>query len=375
MKRFLFLFSVLLGFMNAQSQTISPNKICDLPEELNETSGLIKIGPNKFLTHNDSGNEPIIYVFDSSGTINRRIRITNATNIDWEDITMDAIGNIWVGDFGNNDNSRQNLRIYKIASPNTFTKDSVVASVTSFTYSDQKEFPPAVANQNFDLEGFFWYNDSLYLFSKNRSNPYSGYTKCYQLPAKSSTLVAKLIDSVYTGTGSYFNSSVTGAAIYPNANKMIMGGYEKIWVFSNFTGHNFFKGNSQVLSYPTLTQKEGYFFENANSILFTQESSVLGPTGFFRVAIPNYQPTGLNEKKKVNLQYHPNPVSDKLILELPNYFQAEHVTLEIINCFGLNLKTIEMSFGSNLEIDVRDLPNGIYFIRAFGLNQVKFIKE
>jgi hypothetical protein len=34
-------------------------------------------------------------------------------NIDWED-TKDKNGNLYVGDFGNNDNERKDLCIYKI---------------------------------------------------------------------------------------------------------------------------------------------------------------------------------------------------------------------------------------------------------------------
>jgi sugar lactone lactonase YvrE len=44
------------------------------------------------------------------------------TNIDWEDITKDKDGNLYVGDFGNNDNERKDLCIYKIDKKSLTTK-------------------------------------------------------------------------------------------------------------------------------------------------------------------------------------------------------------------------------------------------------------
>jgi hypothetical protein len=140
---FILLLVVLNGNLNGQN--IVPIKVCDFPAELNETSGLVKIAPNKFVTHTDSGNEPKLFVFDSSGLVQRRIKVSNATNVDWEDMTMDTKGNLYIGDFGNNNNDRKDLRIYTVASPNTYTKDSTVAGITNFSYPDQKAFPPGSA--------------------------------------------------------------------------------------------------------------------------------------------------------------------------------------------------------------------------------------
>lgn len=62
--RFYSLLFLLLIFSPTvmKSQIISP--ISELPDEINETSGLIFL-ENKIITHNDSGNEPILYEIDS----------------------------------------------------------------------------------------------------------------------------------------------------------------------------------------------------------------------------------------------------------------------------------------------------------------------
>jgi hypothetical protein len=61
-----------------------------------------------------------IYEIDTLGNLIRTININSANNSDWEDITQDDLNNFYIGDFGNNNNDRTNLRIYKIPSPTSF---------------------------------------------------------------------------------------------------------------------------------------------------------------------------------------------------------------------------------------------------------------
>ena len=42
-----------------------------LPKEINETSGL-EIVNNNFITHNDSGGDPVVYEFNQNGVIINR---------------------------------------------------------------------------------------------------------------------------------------------------------------------------------------------------------------------------------------------------------------------------------------------------------------
>jgi len=345
-----------------------------LPAELSETSGLIKIGPNKLVSHNDSGNEPILFVFDSSGLIQRRIKISNAQNVDWEDLTMDAKGNVYIGDFGNNNNDRSNLRVYVLANPNTFTKDSTIAGIINFTYSDQKAFPPEVARQNFDMESFFWFKDSLYLFSKNRSNPYSGYTKCYRLPARSGTFVAQLVDSFYTGSGGYLNYSITGGAAFANGNKMALLGYDKVWLFSGFTGSKFFKGTLNTLAFPNLSQKEALWFENANTLWYTQETSPLGTAGLFRFNLPNLNPTSLLEFQKKYYKIYPNPAEHNLCIEVNDEIAEPGMLLDILNMEGALVYENEVEPQIINKYDISSLAKGKYFVRINGILAGSFIK-
>lgn len=86
-----------------------------LPTIIDESSGLETTSNGEFWSFNDSNGAPALYQFDTTGTLNRVLNINNATNVDWEDMTKDGAGNLYVGDFGNNDNDRRNLVVYKIS--------------------------------------------------------------------------------------------------------------------------------------------------------------------------------------------------------------------------------------------------------------------
>ena len=150
-----------------KSQIISP--ISELPDEINETSGLIFL-ENKIITHNDSGYDPILYETDSiNGQITRKVVIENAINTDWEDICYDD-EYIYIGDFGNNYGNRTDLKVYKIARSEYFNYDTVTATVIEFSYKEQIDYSNQLFETNFDAESIVSIDDSLYIFSKKYGN-------------------------------------------------------------------------------------------------------------------------------------------------------------------------------------------------------------
>ena len=140
-----------------------------LPNKLDEISGLEKYG-DTFLGFNDSGGEPEIYQFTNKNPseIIKTIRITNAKNVDWEEIAMsDSL--IFVGDFGNNRGNRKDLKIYYF--PKNVLESSkdlveVKADTISFFYPEQQDYTSKVHKHDFDLEAMFYYGGKIHLFTK-----------------------------------------------------------------------------------------------------------------------------------------------------------------------------------------------------------------
>jgi hypothetical protein len=252
------------------TQGIALRTVTGLPVILTETSGLLVSSPNRLWSHNDGGNPPALYQFDTTGTLLRTLTLRGAGNEDWEDMTRDAAGNVYLGDFGNNLNQRHNLHIYKIADPDTVVGDSVTPGIIRFSYSDQTAFPPSAANMNFDMEAMAAFGDSLYLFSKNRTSPFNGFTKMYRLPQDTGTFVAELVDSFFCGPGGMLNNWITAAAFSPNGEHLALLSHDRMFYFSCFPGSNFF-GGANVKRTFAFSQKEGIAWKDSSHILMTDE--------------------------------------------------------------------------------------------------------
>src|SRR5688500_12355362 len=76
--------------------------------EVIESSGLAasQCQPNVYWTHNDSGDDAFIFAMTSSGKHLGTWEVTNAKNLDWEDMAFakanDRTCYLYIGDIGNN---------------------------------------------------------------------------------------------------------------------------------------------------------------------------------------------------------------------------------------------------------------------------------
>ena len=166
LKGYIWFLSMLLS-LSASAQTITT--LGTLPSVLEENSGMAVYNGNIFYFINDGGDPPKIYRYDTTTKLVQEKLIVNTTNVDWEDLAQDLDGNLFIGDIGNNDNNRTNLAIYKIGNPE-LAGDSIWADTILYAYENQNAFPPASQQLNFDCEAMIWYEDSLYLFTKNRTS-------------------------------------------------------------------------------------------------------------------------------------------------------------------------------------------------------------
>ncbi len=139
-----------------------------LPKIINETSGL-EFYNNNFITHNDSGGEPSLYVFNEDGEIVETIGLNKnpdfeIENNDWEDITNDN-KYFFVADTGNNFGNRDNLNIIRVSIGANLMVDGII----KISYSDQESFFPRPKHK-YDAEAIIIIDDKIALFSKDREN-------------------------------------------------------------------------------------------------------------------------------------------------------------------------------------------------------------
>ena len=237
-----------------------------------ETSGLQFTG-QALWTFNDSGNPPVLFRVDStSGNVLQQVRITNFPNVDWEDIAADA-QYLYVGDFGNNNGNRRNLRVLRVLKSDIgpAVSDSVAAQEIAFSYPDQTTFNPGTNNHNFDCEAFFYFNDSLHLFTKNWADRQ---TKYYTIPAQPGAYIAH-----FKGTFNV-NGLITAADINPAGSGAGLLGYNSstgatfLWLLSDFRGSRFLQGNKRRIDLPNalaIGQAEGLTFIDRYRVFISNE--------------------------------------------------------------------------------------------------------
>ncbi len=273
MKKF-FLLGISIALLACQQQSNNDLKtLYSLPKKLKEVSGIAYFPKNNLIyTLEDSGNANKIYAINADGKLDKTITITNATNVDWEDITKDKNDNIYIGDFGNNENERKDLCIYKVAK-NEQNKDLAVAEYkVSFSYPEQTEFPPKKKEMFYDVEGFFEYENYFYLFTKNRSKNFDGTAFIYKILNAPGTQKAIKIGEFKT-CDNYNHCVLTSATISPDGKKVVVLSHDKIVLFQDFKGDLFHKGAQTEIKLNHFSQKEAIVFKDNNTLLIADEKT------------------------------------------------------------------------------------------------------
>ncbi|WP_033960006.1 hypothetical protein [Psychroserpens jangbogonensis] len=253
MKAFIKTITVALFFISCGTGNVEI--LADIPSSLKETSAIEKINDSNILwVIQDSGNTNHLYGLNLNGDILKDITINNAENIDWEDLTSDSKGNIYIGDFGNNAENRTSFTIYIVPNAEN-AKSSVNASIINFTLPD--------GMNSIDFESFFLHNGFFYVFSKDHK-------KCelIKVPNKMGNHVASYISKTKL-KGKH--SKVTSADISDDGKTVVLLNHSKLWKLTDYTGDDFFNGEIDALEFKHNSQKEGVNLINDNQVLITDE--------------------------------------------------------------------------------------------------------
>ncbi len=235
-------------------------RLARLPAPIAESSGLAR-GDSAGLvwTHGDGGTAATLYQAGLDGRLRGSRPLAPLLNNDWEELTRDPAGRFYVGDFGNNRNDRRDLAIYRVAPGAGGRRVDTIA----FCYPDQMAFPPAPAGRHFDCEAMVFYNDSLHLFTKDRSRAHR--TRYYVVPARPGRYVATLRDSLRLGT------LVTGAALRPDGQAVALLGYGAMFLFAGPPGQRLFQQPKAYRRLPATGQAEALLFLNDQDLLVGNE--------------------------------------------------------------------------------------------------------
>ena len=353
-------------------------KIENLSTKVNETSGLIWFA-NGVWTHNDSGGEAAIYKLDSeTGTIIQTVFIANGQNIDIEDIAQDD-EYIYVGDFGNNYGTREDLIIYKLKKSEISEEPelSVIAEFITFKYLDQNNFNKKNRTNNFDCEAVISRGDYLYLFTKNWVNQE---TKCYKLPKEAGNYELDVFQQ--------FNirGLITGADFNLAKQNLILLGYENFipfaWLIWDFKDDYFFGGNKKRVDFPYIqgAQTEGICFQNSEDILISCEASFYEPQVFSLNTNQIINTTGIQSTDFAPYDIALRPIPAKNLVGVfikgltnPDFdIELYNLSWEKVKQFSYRENNFENEV--QIQIPTQHLSDGLYFIRIKQGNNMGFKK-
>lgn len=286
---FILICTLFLSTCQSTEQTAEPpiQKIVDMVDEVRESSALLNINGDIW-TLNDSGNSPFLYQINtSSGKIEKKVEIKGGVNKDWETLYADD-QSVYIGDIGNNFGDRTDLRIFSI-DKSSLTNGENIANLNKliqFSYVDQHSLKFPDQKHNFDCEAMLVGQDSIFLFTKNRADKN---THLYHLVKRSGRHTAYKIDQFE------IDGQVTGAALSPDGKTLALQCYEFlgqlkgsrcfIWLFSDFPGNQFFKGNSRKIDLPTNRQTEAITFLSEKQLLVSCEASTTKKAALFFIEI------------------------------------------------------------------------------------------
>lgn len=343
-----------------------------LSDTLQETSGIIHWN-DLIWTHNDNADEHLYGLHPTTGQIIQRINIPSVINTDWEEISQDA-DYLYLGDFGNNQGNRTDLKILRIQK-STFLSGTVHVDTIQFSYSNQTDFTPASNSTNFDCEAFIVTEDQIYLFTKRWGDKK---TFCYSLDKTPGTYSAVLIDSLN------IQGLVTGASYFESKKMLVLLGYTTtlqpfLYALYDFENEAFFQGNKRKFV-PNIGyhQAEGistnnglhYFVSNEyfsnNPITTQQRLHQFDLTEFLSAYYFPSTNSIVTTNPATPFQFTQNPSENPLVIT----FSSEVIgsEYEVIDLHGKQFRSGKIDF----EQLALELPKGFYFFRMEGFKPEKF---
>ena len=255
---------------------LTPLATLEGPPGSREVSGIVpsRQWPGVFWVHNDSGDETRIYPVGRDGKLFKSARsvdkpgvlIGGVINSDWEAIALDASGRVIIGDVGNNSNGRRDLALHYVVEPEPTAGFGGLLKSVFVRYPEQKTWPAAKDDFNYDCEGIFTKGDTVYFVTKRRSDTL---TRLYRLDAPKQGEV-----NVLTAVADFdVRGRATGSDATPDGKRLVVLTYDALWMFEAKTpgGDDWFAGKVWWLPFKNVKGAEGVCFDGPDTIMIAAE--------------------------------------------------------------------------------------------------------
>src|SRR5215217_6411523 len=225
---YLSVFTILAGLWSGTYGP--PTTVATIKDRsITESSGLVasRSTPGAYWTHNDSGDGPFIYAFDTRGDSLGVFRVKGAEARDWEDISIGPgpernKSYLYIGDIGDNDKERSELVIYRVPEPALNNQKSTRSrpGVTEPAEAIRLQYPDA----KHDAEALLVHPTSgnIYIITKvPLANPVVYEAAAPLAPGKLVTM-RRIVE---VRVPSLFGGVITGGGISPDGKRVALCDY------------------------------------------------------------------------------------------------------------------------------------------------------
>lgn len=201
---------------------------------IDESSGLAasRRNPGLLWTHNDSGDEPLVYCLDLKGAPCGVWRVTGADAWDWEDMAAGPgprAGEpyLYLGDIGDNLDQRSEIIVYRIPEPAVAAGGATVPTKAAPAASAPAEalklrFPDGPHNA--EALAVHPTTGDVYVISKD-AQAARVYKAAAPLEASSRATTMTQVGTIRLGAGTRGLEQVTGADISPDGHRVALSTY------------------------------------------------------------------------------------------------------------------------------------------------------
>jgi hypothetical protein len=180
----------------------------------------------------------------------------------------------------------------------------------------------------------------------------------YKIPAKPGQHLATLLDSFKTGIGYKEQWWVTAADMSPDAKKLVLLSSDKLFVFTDFTSDNFFKGKMKTIDLGSFTQKEAIaFYTNTEFYITDEYFDILGGRNLYQGSIKDLYTANFKEPQKPqNLLINYKRQFGEHVISLID--ETKKVSAAVIDMNGKEVKKYLLN--ATQPIIIIDVPFGYY---------------
>ena len=262
----------------------------ELTPILEESSGILasRINPNMYWLHEDSGSESEIYLYHENGQRKQHYRIQGIEARDYEDISygfgpQNLNNYIYLGDIGDNSQSRPNIVIYRFPEPN-YNLDS---NLNEINHAEKLTLTYPIKGgevQSENAEAFFIdpISGDLFLFSKST-------TLCQVFTVAAPLPFGKNAGLKHIGDLNFRYQKITGADISADGLHILIKSYDYVYYWKRERNQTIVDALQTIpvrLTYQAEPQGEAITWKPNTMSYVTVSEFKSGVTPAFRVYNP-----------------------------------------------------------------------------------------